>query len=185
MVVLYKEKHIHKFVYVGFRGNLFELCLLLEPIFIFLELTHVAYDPRTNFMSVAYFFNRFKKLYITLLASFVLVVILPGCSHSLVKDDTYHDNDETAHCSGSEWADDSTLAVLPIPVVAFLMPHTDLNEIKADDYLKRCGDTTKLINREVNVGRAACVPTVLTRVLTLGIWQWCPAHVSWKADVKP
>jgi hypothetical protein len=77
------------------------------------------------------------------------------------------------------------LAVLPIPVVAFLMPHTDLNDIKADDYLKRCGDSSKLINREVEVGHGACIPTVLTRILTLGIWQWCPASVSWEADVRP
>lgn len=136
-------------------------------------------------MPTNYFLMLFKTTYLTLIVSFVMFTFLPGCSHTLVKDDTYHDNDEAAHCSGSEWADDSTLAVLPIPVVAFFMPHTDLNEIKADNYLKRCGDTTKLINREVNVGHAACVPTVLSRVLTLGIWQWCPAHVSWEADVKP
>ncbi len=110
---------------------------------------------------------------------------LAGCSHALVKDYTHQDNSGTSECSGSEWADDSTLAVLPLPVVAFFMPHTDLNEIKADDYLKRCGDSTKLINREVTVGHGACVPTVLTRFLTLGIWQWCPAHVSWEADVLP
>jgi hypothetical protein len=30
-----------------------------------------------------------------------------------------------------------------------------------------------------------CVPTVLTRVLSLGVWQWCPADVSWEADVIP
>jgi hypothetical protein len=124
---------------------------------------------------------QYKLIQLTLAAIFVL----SGCSHSLVKDDTRSDSVGASHCSGSEWADDSTLAVLPIPVVAFFMPHTDLNEIKADDYLKRCGDTTKLINREVEVGHGACVPTVLTRILTLGIWQWCPAHVSWEADVRP
>jgi uncharacterized protein YceK len=119
------------------------------------------------------------------LLALAAVLILSGCTHVLVKDNTHSDNDGTAHCSGAEWTDDSTLAVLPIPVVAFLMPHTDLNEIKADDYLKRCGDTTKLINREVDVGHGACVPAVLTRILTLGIWQWCPARVSWEADVRP
>lgn len=113
------------------------------------------------------------------------ILVLPGCSQTLVKDDTRYAGDGTSHCSGSEWVDDSTLAVLPIPVVAFFMPHTDLNDIKADDYLKRCGDSSKLINREVEMGHGACVPTVLTRILTLGIWQWCPASVSWEADVRP
>lgn len=112
-------------------------------------------------------------------------LMLAGCSQALVKDYTEQDDAGTSECSGSEWADDSTLAVLPIPIVAFFMPHTDLNEIKADDYLKRCGDSTKLINREVTVGHGACIPTVLTRFLTLGIWQWCPARVSWEADVLP
>lgn len=113
------------------------------------------------------------------------ILILSGCTQVLVKDDTHNDSADTAHCSGSEWTDDSTMAVLPIPVVAFLMPHADLNDIKADDYLKRCGDNAKLINREVDVGHGACVPAVLTRLVTLGIWQWCPARVSWEADVRP
>ena len=112
-------------------------------------------------------------------------LLISGCSNTLVRDDTRHDTAYTDHCSGSEWADDSTLAILPLPIVAFVVPHTDLNEIKADDYLKRCGDSTKLINREVEVGHAACLPTGLTRILTLGIFQWCPAHVSWEADVLP
>ncbi|HEY8035250.1 MAG TPA: hypothetical protein VIF37_06645 [Methylobacter sp.] len=58
---------------------------------------------------------------------------------------------------------DSTLAVLPIPVVAFFMAHTDLNEIKVD------------------IDHGTCAPAVLTRILTLGIWQWCSTYVSWKA----
>ena len=111
--------------------------------------------------------------------------ILSGCSQSLVKDDTRQISSGTSHCAGAEWVDDSTIAVLPIPVVAFLMPHTDLNDIKADNYLKRCGDSTKLINREVDVSHGACVPAVLTRILTLGIYQWCPANISWEADVLP
>ncbi len=89
------------------------------------------------------------------------------------------------HCSGSEWADDSTLAVMPLPVVALAMPHTDLEEIKAYDFLKRCRDPTKLIKRKVDVGHGTCVPAVLTRILTLGIWQRCPEHVSWEADGWP
>jgi uncharacterized protein YceK len=119
-----------------------------------------------------------------ILLTFSVILVLSGCTHVLVKDDTRNDSVGMAHCLGAEWVDDSTLAVLPIPVVALLMPHTDLNDIKADDYLKRCGDPAKLINRKVDVGHGACVPTVLTRFLTLGIWQWCPAHVSWEADVR-
>lgn len=126
---------------------------------------------------------RYSKL--SQLALLSAILVLSGCSHELVKDDTIRASEGTSHCSGSEWADDSTLAVVPIPVVAFFMPHTDLNDIKADDYLKRCGDSSKLINREVDVGHGACVPAVLTRILTLGIYQWCPASVSWEADVRP
>jgi hypothetical protein len=88
------------------------------------------------------------------------------------------------HCSGSEAVDDSSIAVLPIPFVAFFVPHANLHDIKADDYLKRCGDPSKLINRRVTVNRTGCIPAGLTRIITLGIWQWCPAHVSWEADVK-
>ncbi|WP_374089661.1 hypothetical protein [Methylomicrobium lacus] len=113
------------------------------------------------------------------------MLVLSGCSQSLIKDDTRDATEGTSHCSGSEWVDDSSLAVLPIPVVAFFMPHTDLNEIKSDDYLKRCGEGNQLINRDVSIGRAMCFPTALTRIVTLGVWQWCPARVSWEADVQP
>jgi PBP1b-binding outer membrane lipoprotein LpoB len=112
------------------------------------------------------------------------ILLLSGCSHELVKDDTVRTSSGTDHCSGSEWTDDSSLAVIPIPVVAFFSPHTDLHDINADNYLKRCGDVTRLVNRKVEVGHGACVPASLTRVLTLGIWQWCPAYVSWEADVR-
>ncbi|MGZ4970184.1 MAG: hypothetical protein ACXV8O_15515 [Methylobacter sp.] len=126
------------------------------------------------------------KLYSKLsLIALPAILVLSGCSQTLVKDDTRYPNDGTAHCSGSEWVDDSTLAVVPIPVVAFFMPHTDLNDIKADDYLKRCGDSSKLVNREVEIGHGACVPASLSMIVTLGIWQWCPATVSWEADVRP
>jgi hypothetical protein len=36
----------------------------------------------------------------------------------------------------------------------------------------------------VTVNRIGCIPAGLTRIITLGIWQWCPARVSWEADVK-
>lgn len=112
------------------------------------------------------------------------VLLLAGCAKTLVKDDIQQPATGLAHCAGDEWADNSSLAALPIPVVAFFVPHFDLNEIRADDYLKRCGDSTKLINREVKVSKNACIPAALTRIISLGIWQWCPANVAWRADIK-
>jgi hypothetical protein len=108
---------------------------------------------------------------------------LSGCTKALIHDDVTYPH-TGARCSGSQWEDDSSLAVLPIPVVAFFVPHWDLNDIKADDYLKRCGDPAKLINRHVQVNRTACIPAALTRIISLGVWQWCPARVAWEADVK-
>ncbi len=126
-----------------------------------------------------------KKLgargFVTLISSALL--LLAGCTSVLVHDDVTSPQ-TGAHCSGSEGVDDSSIAVLPIPVVAFIVPHVNLHDIKADQYLKRCGDPTKLINRKVEVSRVACIPAGLTRIITLGIWQWCPARVSWEADVK-
>ncbi len=111
-------------------------------------------------------------------------LLLGGCTTALVHDDVTYPK-TGAHCSGSQGVDDSSIAVLPVPVVAFVVPHANLHEIKADDYLKRCGDPTKLINRKVEVNRIGCIPAGLTRIITLGVWQWCPASVSWEADVKP
>ncbi len=108
--------------------------------------------------------------------------LLAGCTKNLIYDDVKVAK-TGAHCSGSEGVDDSSIAVLPVPLVAFFVPHADLHEIKADDYLKRCGDPSKLVNREVTVNRTGCIPAGLTRIITLGIWQWCPAYISWKADV--
>ncbi len=110
-------------------------------------------------------------------------LILSGCTKTLVHDDMKYPT-KGAHCSGSEGVDDSSLAVLPIPVVAFFVPHWTLHDIKADDYLRRCGDSTRLINRNVEVNRNWCIPAGLTRIISLGIWQWCPAQLSWEADVK-
>lgn len=110
-------------------------------------------------------------------------LLLAGCTSTLVRDDVKYAQ-TGAHCSGSQGVDDSSIAVLPIPVVAFVVPHARLHDIKADDYLKRCGDSTKLINRKVEVNRIGCIPAGLTRIITLGIWQWCPTSITWEADVK-
>ena len=88
-----------------------------------------------------------------------------------------------SHCSGSEWQDNSMMALVPIPIIGFGMPTQQTNVIKADDVLSKCGPLDRLVNRKVEVDRTACVPTVLTRVISFGVWQWCPANVSWDADV--
>ncbi len=110
--------------------------------------------------------------------------VLSGCSTTLVRDDVKRTTVAEAHCSGGEWVDDSSIAVLPVPVVALFVPHVDLNEIKGAEYLNRCGEPARLINRNVTVTRIACIPAGLTRIVTLGVWQWCPAYVAWTADVK-
>lgn len=107
-----------------------------------------------------------------------------GCTTTLVKDEAPPPRASVvSHCSGSEWADNSSIAVLPIPVVAFFSPHADINKVAAEKFLAHCGDSTRLVKREVEVHRGWCVPAGLTRIITLGIWQWCPTQVSWEADV--
>lgn len=110
-------------------------------------------------------------------------VLLSGCTSTLVRDDVKRTAGIGGHCSGSEWADDSSIAVLPVPVVAFVIPHVDLHNVSSEPYLNRCGTSTRVVNREVVVNRLACMPAGLTRIITLGVWQWCPARVTWSADV--
>jgi hypothetical protein len=112
-----------------------------------------------------------------------LTLLLSGCTSTLVRDDVKRTAGLDGHCAGSEWVDDSTLAVLPVPIVAFIVPHFDLHKVSSEPYLNRCGASTRVVNRDVSVNRIACIPTGLTRIITLGVWQWCPAHVTWSADV--
>ncbi|MBH0203497.1 MAG: hypothetical protein HP496_14660 [Nitrospira sp.] len=109
-------------------------------------------------------------------------LLLSGCT-SLVHDDVKRTAGVEGHCAGSEWVDDSSIAVLPVPVVAFLTPHVDLHQVSSEPYLNRCGALTRVVNREVSVNRLACMPAGLTRIITLGVWQWCPARVTWSADI--
>lgn len=111
------------------------------------------------------------------------VLLLSGCTATLVRDDVKRTAGLDGHCAGSEWVDDSSLAVLPVPVVAFFVPHFDLHKLASEPYLSRCGSSTRVVNREVSVNTTACIPAGLTRIITLGVWQWCPAHVAWSADV--
>jgi hypothetical protein len=112
-----------------------------------------------------------------------IVFLLSGCTSTLVRDDVKRTAGLDGHCAGSEWADNSSLAVLPVPVVAFFVPHFDLHKVSSEPYLNRCGPSTSVVNREVSVNKTACIPAGLTRIVTLGVWQWCPAHVTWSADL--
>ncbi|MCP9465123.1 MAG: hypothetical protein NNA25_10050 [Nitrospira sp.] len=123
-----------------------------------------------------------RKWTVCLVSMTSMMLVVTGCVKDLVRDDVKRPQ-TAAHCSGSEGVDDSSIAVLPVPFVAFFVPHADLHEIRADDYLRRCGEPSKLINRQVTINRTACIPAGLTRIITLGIWQWCPARISWEADV--
>lgn len=113
-----------------------------------------------------------------------LAFFVSGCTSTLVRDSVQQDTAQTSHCSGSEWVSDSSVAVLPVPIVAFFVPHADTDELRAEEQLSKCGEADRLINRKVEVNRSACLPAGLTRIITLGVFQWCPAHVSWEADVK-
>lgn len=111
------------------------------------------------------------------------LMTLSGCAYSLVHDNPTAPPNVVAHCQGSENVDDSSIAVIPIPAVAFVSPHTELHPIEPDDYLNRCGRSTQLVNRDVTLDKTSCIPASLTEILTLGIWQWCPATITYYADV--
>ena len=114
-------------------------------------------------------------------------LVLAGCTaltrNVLVKESGQPASAVVSHCSGSEWMDNSMIAVVPIPIVAFASPTQELNEITTDDVLRRCGPPERLANRHVEVNRGLCVPLARTRIITLGVWHWCPADVAWDADV--
>jgi len=119
----------------------------------------------------------------------VTALFLSGCTaltRQVLVDETGRPRPAgVTHCSGSEWEDNSMMAVIPLPIIGLGMPTQEINEIKSDDVLSRCGPPNRLINRHVEVDRSWCIPTVLTRVFSLGVWHWCPADVSWEADVMP
>ena len=124
----------------------------------------------------------FNNLSVTLI-TLALMNPLMGCTTTLVKDKTLSATESRVHCSGEKWVDDSSIAVLPIPVVAFFVPQADLHEIQGESTLQQCGEPARMVNREVTLNRTACIPAGLSRIVTLGIWQWCPVRVNWDADV--
>lgn len=112
-----------------------------------------------------------------------LAMLFSGCTSTLIRDDVKLTVRLDGHCAGSEWVDDSSLAVLPVPVVAFFVPDFDLHNVNSEPFLNRCGTSTRVVNRDVSANKTACIAAGLTRIITLGVWQWCPAHVAWSADV--
>ena len=112
-------------------------------------------------------------------------ILLGGCSTIMVQDPIQPVPMNSAYCEGTQWSDDSSVSMVPVPIVAFLFPHTDQYVIKPEDYLQQCAPSTQLVNREVIVDHNACIPAGLTRLITLGVWQWCPAYVVWVADIVP
>ena len=45
-----------------------------------------------------------------------ITLLVSGCTSTLVRDDVKRTAGLDGHCAGSEWVDDSSLAVLPVPV---------------------------------------------------------------------
>ena len=105
-----------------------------------------------------------------------IALLLSGCTSTLVRDDVKRTAGLDSHCSGSERVDDSSLEVLPVPGVAFFVPHFDLHKVTSEPYLNRCGASTRVVYRNVSVNKTAYLPAWLTRIITLGVWQWCLAH---------
>ena len=127
--------------------------------------------------------RRHAKIFYSVFVSGAL--LLSGCSKVLVQDPIIPVPMNSAYCEGTQWSDDSSVSMVPVPIFAFLFPHTDQYVLKPDDYLQQCAPSTQLVNREVFVDRNACIPAALTRLITLGVWQWCPAYVVWVADIVP
>jgi hypothetical protein len=71
--------------------------------------------------------TRFARTAVWLAA---IALFVSGCTSALVKDDVRHAATSGKHCAGSEWVNDSSLAVLPIPVVTCFVPHFDLYETR-------------------------------------------------------
>ena len=89
--------------------------------------------------------NDWPKLKPTVFLFAIFLFAATGCTKTLVQDKvTAADPQEkVVHCSGSESADNSSIAVLPVPVAAFFVPHAELNDIQADEYLNKCGESSK------------------------------------------
>src|SRR5438093_2155607 len=105
-----------------------------------------------------------------------LVLSLSGCT-ALTKQVLVDEQGRTvagartvSHCSGSQWEDNSMIAVVPIPMIGVGMPTREINEISADDVLSKCGPPERLANGHVEVVCTARVSAVVTSVSSLRAW---------------
>src|SRR2546428_10276923 len=63
-----------------------------------------------------------------------------------------------SHCSGTEWQDNSMMALVPIPIIGFGMPTQQTNVITADDVLSKCRPPERLLNPKGEGGPTPCRP---------------------------
>jgi len=68
-----------------------------------------------------------------------IALLLSACTSTLVRDNVKRLAGLDGYCAGSEWVHDSSLALLPVPVVAFFVPHFDLHKVSSEPHLNRCG----------------------------------------------
>jgi hypothetical protein len=99
--------------------------------------------------------------------SILATLLLSGGTSTLVRDDVKRTAGLEGHRSGSDWVDDSSIAVLPVPIVAFITPHVDLHKIPSEPYSNQCGPSTRVVNRPLSINRTTCLPGRLTRIITV------------------
>src|SRR2546429_7017594 len=97
-----------------------------------------------------------------------LVLSLSGCT-ALTKQVLVDEQGRTvagartvSHCSGSQWEDNSMIAIVPIPIIGLGMPTREINEINADEVLSKCGPPERLANPPVPLEPTPGVPTAFT-----------------------
>ncbi len=111
-----------------------------------------------------------------------LILVEAGCA-AMVQDSRVSPPAQAKHCEGSEVITSTSMAALPIPLVAFFTPHVTLNSPDSSAILAKCGGKQQ-VNRSARQNYAVCVPVYfLTYMITLGIAGVCPRIVSWEADV--
>ncbi len=112
-----------------------------------------------------------------------LVLLQTGCATLVQDSPRVTPPSQAKHCDGSETITSTSMAVLPIPLVAFFTPHVTLNSPDSSAILAKCGGKQQ-VNRNVRQNFAICVPVYfLTYMVTLGIAGVCPRVVSYESDV--
>src|SRR5207247_10659969 len=76
------------------------------------------------------------------------VLLLTGCTAlttDVLVDETGRPRPAVAtHCAGSEWTDNSMIAVVPLPIIGYDSPTPEPHEIKPDDALSRRAPPARL-----------------------------------------